>query len=159
MGRSIVFFFCKADPFGKGRAVYEFTLRATSPRDLKLTDKARLFFYNAAMWQKVRGKTKQSLFRYIMTGDVLRGGSWGTLAGRLDDAVADVKRNDKTNGGSTMLYETVMGWMAAQKNEGIAIGVREKALDTARAFLAMGLTTEQVAQGTGLPLEEVETLL
>ena len=58
MGRSIVIFFCKTDPFGKGRAVYEFAMRATTPRDLRLTDKASIFFYNAAMWQKVRGKAK-----------------------------------------------------------------------------------------------------
>ena len=168
--RSIVIFFCKFDPFDKGRAVYVFALRTATPRGLKLTDKASVIFYNTAMWQKVRGKERQSLFRYIMTGDVLRSGSWGTLAGQLDDAVADVKRNDKANGGSTMLYETVMGWMAAQKNEGIAIGEtrgekrgfdrgsREKALQTARSFLAMGLSVEQVAQGTGLALEEVQKL-
>ena len=166
LGQSIVIFFCKFDPFGKGRAVYEFTLRATSPRSLKLTDKARIFFYNVAMWQKVRGKTKQALFRYIMTGDVLHGGSWGPLAGQLDDAVADVKRNDKTNGGSTMLYETVMGWMAQSEKRGIAIGEkqgfdrgsRDKALQTVRSFLAMGLSVQQVAQGTGLSLDEVQQL-
>ena len=123
--RSIVIFFCKFDPFDKGRAVYEFSMRAATPRGLRLTDKASIFFYNVAMWQKVRGKRRQALFCYIMTGDVLRGGSWGPLAAQLDDAVADVKRNDKTNGGSTMLYETVMGWMAAQRNEGIAIGEKQ----------------------------------
>ena len=165
--QSIVIFFCKFDPFDKGRAVYEFALRAVSPSSLNLTDKASVIFYNTAMWQKVRGKRRQELFRYIMTGDVLRGGSGGSLAGQLDDAVADVKRNDKANGGSSMLYETVMGWMAAQKNEGIAIGEKqgekrgsyEKAIQTARSFLTMGLSAQQVAQGTGLPLDEVEALL
>ena len=34
-------------------------------------------------------------------------------------------------------------------------GVYEKALETAKAFLAMGLSPEQVAQGTNLPLETV----
>ena len=121
---------------------------------------------NVAMWQKVRGKSKQSLFRYIMTGDVLRGGSWGSLAGQLDDAVADVKRNDKTNGGSTMLYETVMGWMAAQKKEGIAIGdtqgfdrgVRNTKLQTARNLLSMGMSAQQIAQAVGLSPDEVQQL-
>ena len=43
--------------------------------------------------------------------------------------------------------------------EGIAIGVRENKIDTAHSFLAMGLTTEQVALGTGLPVEEVRALV
>ena len=167
LGRSIVIFFCKFDPFNKGRAVYEFAMRAATPCGLKLTDKASVIFYNAAMWQKVRGKGRQALLRYIMTGDVLHGGSWGTLAGQLNDAVSDIKRNDKTNGGSTMLYETVMGWMEAQRNEGIAIGERQgfdkgsrdTKLQTARAFLAMGLSAQQVAQGVGLPVDEVQALL
>ena len=41
----------------------------------------------------------------------------------------------------------------------LAQGTREKALHTARAFLAMGLSPQQVAQGTELPIEEVEALL
>ena len=45
------------------------------------------------------------------------------------------------------------------RDEGISIGLEqgahEKALETAKAFLAMGLSPEQVAQGTNLPLETV----
>ena len=34
-------------------------------------------------------------------------------------------------------------------------GAYQKALETAKSFLAMGLSPEQVAQGTNLPLETV----
>ena len=37
-------------------------------------------------------------------------------------------------------------------------GIQEKAIETARKLLAMGLTFKQVAEGTGLPLETVEEL-
>ena len=37
-------------------------------------------------------------------------------------------------------------------------GAYQKALETAKCFLSMGLTPEQVAQGTGLPLEIVQQL-
>ena len=43
--------------------------------------------------------------------------------------------------------------------EGTIVGERNTRLETARAFLAMGLSPQQVAQGTGLPLDEVRTLL
>ena len=42
--------------------------------------------------------------------------------------------------------------------EGRIEGRQEEKIETARNFLKMGLTLEQVAQGTGLPLEEVEKL-
>ena len=48
------------------------------------------------------------------------------------------------------------------RNEGISIGLSQGAqqakLETARKFLAMGLSIEQVADGTGLSVEEIEKL-
>ena len=54
-----------------------------------------------------------------------------------------------------MFYEKLIAERAIGRDEGI----RENKIDTARSFLAMGLTTEQVAQGTGLSVDEVEALL
>ena len=49
------------------------------------------------------------------------------------------------------------------REEGISIGLErgayEKALETARSFLSMGLEPEQVAQGTGLSLEVILQLI
>ena len=53
------------------------------------------------------------------------------------------------------------------REEGISIGLErglergayQKALETARSFLAMGLEPEQVAQGTGLSLEVIQKLI
>ena len=44
------------------------------------------------------------------------------------------------------------------RNEGISLGAQQKAVETARKFLAMGLSVEQVAIGTGLSPEEIEKL-
>ena len=48
------------------------------------------------------------------------------------------------------------------RNEGISIGLsqgaRDAKLETAKKFLAMGLSVEQVATGTGLSPEEIEKL-
>ena len=41
---------------------------------------------------------------------------------------------------------------------GITRGAHEKAIETAKKFLAMGLPAEQVADGTGLSIEEIEKL-
>ncbi len=48
------------------------------------------------------------------------------------------------------------------RNEGISLGLtqgaREAKLETAKKFLAMGLSVKQVADGTGLSPEEIEKL-
>ena len=43
-------------------------------------------------------------------------------------------------------------------SQGIAQGEHQKAIETAKKFLAMGISIEQVAQGTGLSIEEVNLI-
>ena len=51
----------------------------------------------------------------------------------------------------------------AGREDGISIGLErgayQKALETARSFLSMGLSPKQVAQGTGLSLEVIQKLI
>ena len=42
--------------------------------------------------------------------------------------------------------------------EGLAQGAEQKAIETAKKFISMGLSLAQVAEGTGLPLEKVQEL-
>ena len=44
------------------------------------------------------------------------------------------------------------------RNEGISLGEHKKAVETAKKFLSMGLSVEQVADSTGLSVEEIEKL-
>ena len=66
--------------------------------------------------------------------------------------------------------DTYDSGFSAGRNEGIAIGEErgislgitqgayQKAVETAKKFLSMGLSVEQVADGTGLSIEEIEKL-
>ncbi|MBQ2125604.1 MAG: Rpn family recombination-promoting nuclease/putative transposase [Spirochaetales bacterium] len=47
---------------------------------------------------------------------------------------------------------------SAGEERGISIGLSQAKLETAKKFLAMGLSVEQVATGTGLSPEEIEKL-
>ena len=49
------------------------------------------------------------------------------------------------------------GWEEG-KIEGKKEGAEQKAIETANKLMSMGLTIEQVAEGTGLPLEKVQEL-
>ena len=42
--------------------------------------------------------------------------------------------------------------------KGISQGSQQKAIETAKNFIYMGLSVEQVAQGTGLSIETVKSL-
>ena len=42
--------------------------------------------------------------------------------------------------------------------QGLEQGAYKKALETAKAFLSMGLSPEQVAQGTNLPVETIHEI-
>ena len=44
------------------------------------------------------------------------------------------------------------------EERGISLGAYQKAVETAKKFLSMGLSVEQVADGTGLSIEEIEKL-
>ena len=48
---------------------------------------------------------------------------------------------------------------AEGREQGLEQGAHQKALETAKTFLSMGLSPEQVAQGTNLPLNLVQELL
>ena len=48
--------------------------------------------------------------------------------------------------------------IAVQKEDAYEEGAVQTRIETAKNLLKMGLTLKQVAQGTGLPLEEVEKL-
>ena len=52
--------------------------------------------------------------------------------------------------------------IAVQRQEayesGVEKGLQQKAIETAKNFISMGLSIEQVAQGTGLSIEEIQAL-
>ncbi|MBP3562380.1 MAG: hypothetical protein J6J67_07765, partial [Treponema sp.] len=48
--------------------------------------------------------------------------------------------------------------LAEGKQIGLLEGAEQKAIETAKKFISMGLSLAQVAEGTGLPLEKVQEL-
>ena len=46
----------------------------------------------------------------------------------------------------------------AGKIEGEKYGAEQNKIETAKRFISMGFTFEQIAEGTGLPLEKVQEL-
>ena len=58
-----------------------------------------------------------------------------------------------------MINDAVMSTAVRKAEErGTERGIKEAKLEDALKFLKMGLSVEQVAEGTGLPIEEVEKI-
>ena len=85
-----------------------------------------------------------------------------TWAVKMADARYDGYDEGFEKGITTGREEGISIGLATGREEGIAIGLErgayQKSLETARKLITMGLSLEQVTQGTGLPIETVMEL-
>ena len=66
----------------------------------------------------------------------------------------DAEQRGKKAGYSEGLSDGISQGIA----QGISQGEHQKAIETAKNLLAMGISIEQVAQGTGLSIEEIKLI-
>ena len=109
--------------------------------------------YNAAAWEKCEDKEMRAFLKLIM-GMEAETEYTRQIVHEMRTSLKqeDVRRN------VMRLQEIVDQRVEENKMLWLAQGSRETKLQAARAFLAMGLSPQQVAQGTGLTLEEVRQL-
>ena len=147
---SYIVFICTFDPFKLGLPVY--TVRQVFKEAPKkdYDDGTNAIFYNCPAWQRCQNENVRALMKYadrqIAESDFTR---------KVEHRIENERQTQRLRSE----YMTYQMKLDETLEEGIAIGVHEKALQTARAFLAMGLTVQQVALGTGLPIDEVRALL
>lgn len=152
-----IIFLCLDDPFGRGLPVYTFKNRCRENKDILLNDGSHKIFYNAAKHADMPSEPLKSFFRFLAgaADDSAR-------SGRLAALVKQVK-SDTHWGQQFIAWEEEVQLRTREAAEAayqaaFAVAAAQKAVETARNFLAQGLSPEKVAQGTGLPLEQVERL-
>ncbi|MDE5897842.1 MAG: Rpn family recombination-promoting nuclease/putative transposase [Treponemataceae bacterium] len=153
-----VIFLCLDDPFGRGLPVYRFTNTCAEDASVSLGDGAHKIFYNAAKHDIMPGEALRSFFRFL-AGAADDGSA---LSGRLDAMVSRAKTNAQWRH-QFMTWEQEMRIQVRERAEELAQERAEelaaqKAVETARKLLDMALASEQIAEATGLPLEQVERL-
>ena len=170
MKESYIIFICMFDPFGAEIPIY--TVKQTFAENDKLifNDKTHKIFYNVKAFEKIANDVETKAFlEYLCKHQ-----STTKFTQSLETAVYRNKNNQNWRKDyMTLAYNLSLAAEKAAKKareEGIAIGeergisigitqgAREAKLETARKFLAMGLLVEQVADGTGLSIEEIEKL-
>jgi predicted transposase/invertase (TIGR01784 family) len=138
-------------------------------RDELLTDKFDMHFFELKkipenpkseieLWLKfINAETEEDLQKLLSVGDTDLNSAiqdFQKLSEDNDFRELVIKREETLIEEQSALYAERKAGKEAGKEE----GKKEKAIETAKNFLKMGLSVEQVAQGTGLSLEEVSKL-
>ena len=144
-----IIFICLRDLFGKGLPVYTFRNRCDEDNSVILGDCTTKVFLNAAECDKIEDKELKAFMEYVKTGQAET-----PYTDFINKMVKDAQENPYWK------REYMDAMMAAVHQEkemrkAEEQGEHKRALEDARNALAMGLSAEQVAQITSLPLEQV----
>ena len=175
MKDNYVIFICTFDPFLQGKAFYRFEnfcLDCNPPLPLK-DGTCKLFLNTMADDLTLLDPELKLFYDYIRKGK-----TDGDLAKAIDDKIAGIKENIEVRG-KYMTYTTRIaeakseafedGFSAGEEHgiaigeeRGISLGITQgayqKAVETAKNLIDLGLPQEQIALATGLSIEEIEKL-
>ena len=147
--QSFVIFICSYDPFGFDLPIYTFTNRCDEKLDLLLEDKSTKKIFNANGYKNEKDVEIKSFLQYICNQEPV-----DDFTNKIDTFVARIKKEEVNR------KEYLSMNIHDQDNflRGKKEGLQQKAIETAKNFLKMGLTIEQVANGTGLSIETITEL-
>ena len=154
---NIVIFICLFDPFGAGEPVYTIRNKCDENSAVKYDDRVRKIFYNCKNCDKMEDRETRDFLRYVATKRAASG-----YTRQLEERVRSYRMTPREQLYYNNWLEITGKIRDEAKEEGFAEGktegAHENAIATARNFLRMGLVPEQIADGTGLSLEEVQSL-
>ena len=152
---SHVIFICLDDIFKRGIPIYTFDYTCKEDGETKLDDGALKHFFIAKTCAKmIKDKEIKSFFEFLISNKAT-----SDYTSDLNKYVTDAKHNMQWRV-QYMTWERQRTYdFNAGQEKGIAIGEKKNALENAKNFLKMNiLTPEQIAQGTGLTVDEVKQL-
>ena len=165
---NVVIFICTFDPFHCGKAIYHFANYCINHDfPIPLGDGTSKLFLNTAT-ESLRDLDLDLQLFY----DYVRGQPAQTDFTKKLEATISRMKQEKEERNMYLTYTTRMmefrrdgfdeGFTAGREDglqqgieQGLERGAYKKALETAKTFLSMGFSPEQVAQGTNLPLDVV----
>ena len=158
---SFIIFICQYDPFTEGLPCYTFKNLCIQDKNLELNDETTKIIFNSTAYDKEKNVDIRKFLKYIKTKVPT-----SNLTDKINNMVEEQKENDKfrTEYLSMNLHDRDITRKAFAEGEalgiekGISQGAEQKAIETAKNFLKLGLSIEKVAEGTGLTLEKVQEL-
>ncbi|WP_455265268.1 Rpn family recombination-promoting nuclease/putative transposase [Phascolarctobacterium sp.] len=146
---TFIIFICIFDFFEKGNYVYTFKKRCLENLELELPDEATTMLLNTNGSHGEISKDLKSFYDYvnnhIVTTDFTK---------QIDDEISYLKLDTKVR----REYMLMEARLLDERREGIAEGETNANTATAKRLLSMGLTVQDIAKATSLPIEQVEAL-
>ena len=179
---NILIFICTFDPFDRDFPRYTFQYICNEDKRLKLKDGSlRIFLNTKATELSTLDQKLQAFYHYLQEGvaessltqeifnkiTTLKNNSierrlYMTLALKMADIEYDAYESGFERGHEAGLQvgiqQGIEQGIERGVERGLERGAHQKALETAKYLLSMGLSPEQVAQGTNLPLETVQQI-
>ena len=154
---SFIIFVCLFDPIGSNKAVYTFENICVEDKSIPLQDGTKKIILNAGAFKETGNEELQGFLQYVKTGKVTT-----AYTGRIEQMIQTVKMSEQMRKEYRILPAVIMDAIdegeARGKSLGLAEGSRQKALETAKNLLQLGLSREKIAQATGLTQAEVEAI-
>ena len=166
---SFVIFICSYDPIGKNLPIYTFENRCIENLKISLHDRSIKKIFNATAYNQEKDVAISAFLEYICNQEAV-----DDFTTRLTSIVERIKKqevnrkeyismnlHDQDNfrrGKKEGYIAGVSHGLSQGLQQGISQGEQQKAIETAKKLLQMGISIEQVAQGTGLSIEEVNSL-
>ena len=171
-----IIFICKFDFFKKNFPVYFFENLCKNDRSIKLNDGTKKIIINTTAFNNTNNKRLKQLLAFIQEGtlsnDLTRRIHEMVEISRLQEVAKefyqlispyemDLRDKWKTEGleegRAEGIAEGISQGIAQGREQGLAEGL-EKLRNSATNFKKMGLPLEQIAEATGLTLDEVNAL-
>ena len=153
-----IIFLCTFDPVGLGLPVYVVEQVFAGTGGAKYDDGTCKILYNCLKWEECKDSEVQAVLKYMQTGL-----AESALVQDIDSAI-EGERELQAMRSEYMTYDMKLcevrdetwdeAWGQAWQE-----GSRDTKIATARNLLSMGLSVQQVAEGTGLSVDEVASLL
>ena len=151
---SYILFICKHDPFedagGQKFGLSRYTFRNVCDENssVNLDDKTLKVVYNASAYEKERDEKIRAFLKFVRTNDP----GEDEYSNSLFATVEKLKVNEKFRLEYAAMNIHDMDLIRESKKE----GAQQKAVEDARNMLSLNVgSVEQIAQITGLPLEQV----
>ena len=163
--QTYIIFLCMKDPFGLNLPVYHKQSFIDPDNRHSYDDKTKKIFYNVGRYQDVEDPKIRRFLGYLKKKETS-----DKLTRRLDQMVEELKAIEMGFSDYIAIRQREFDWLRQGKEEGYIHGLKagleqgleqgahQKAVETAEKLLSMGLSLEQVAEGTNLPLETIQRL-
>ncbi len=166
---TFIIFFCTFDYLEQGLPVYTFKTLCTENTKIHLADGIIKIILNSKAAEKETNPALKSFLQY-MNG---KAGS-DSFIQKIEQRIKEVKMSEELRREYMLINSFERdarheGWkdgiaqgrsegIAQGRSEGIAQGTYQKALETAKNLIDIGLSTENISKATGLSCEEIEKL-